>query len=175
MMYFEIRKKNGEIVASNISACPHLSLFQEDRNRSFKHRMLRSGYREFELVSVWLIVEKEKDLIKSSKLFNKLLSSLANMSGILLDYYLSKIRIHSHTLRSIQGKMKQKIDGLATREDFQGKNYSESKGKIVKRISGNVEKAADTICQLNKRVAEIDAHIEGFDVLIYGKQKRCGL
>ena len=71
--------------------------------------------------------------------------------------------------------MKQKIDGLASKSDFHGKDYNESKNNVVKKIESNIDKTADTICYLNKRVVEIDAHIEGFDVLYLGDEQDVNL
>lgn len=170
MIYFEIRKNNGEVVASNIRKCPHILLFNENRNVTISEKSLKSVEGKFGSVSVWLIVDNEKDLLKSNKLFKKTMNIYAGLSHDFFEYYFSKIRVHSHTLRSIQGKMKQKIDGLADKNDFRGKDYAESKSNIAKKITSNIDKTADIICYLNKRVAEIDAHIEGFDVLYMGDQ-----
>ena len=175
MIYFEIRQKGGEIIASNIQECSHLSLFKENRDKTIPVKNLKSATGEYDSVSVWLIVENEVDLLRSSKLFKKTMKIYANLSHDFFEYYFSKIRVHSHTLRSIQGKMKQKIDGLASKKDFHGKDYAESKGNIAKKIELNIDKTADTICYLNKRITEIDAHIEGFDVLYMGDEQDINL
>ena len=175
MIYFEVKQKSGEVVASNIQKCPHLSMFKENRNMTIRDKNLKSAEGEYNSVSVWLIVDGEQDLLRSNKLFKKTMKIYADMSHDFFEYYFSKIRVHSHTLRSIQGKMKQKIDGLATKKDFHGKDYAESKSNIAEKIKSNMDKAADTLCYLNKRVVEIDAHIEGFDVLYMGDEQDINL
>lgn len=175
MIYFDIRQKDGEVIASNIQECSHLHLFKENRNKTIPDKNLKSATDKYDSVSVWLIVENEIDLLRSNKLFKKTMKIYAILSRDFFEYYFSKIRVHSHTLRSIQGKMKQKIDGLASKKDFHGKDYAESKDNIVKKINLNIDKTADTICYLNKRVTEIDAHIEGFDVLYLGDEQDVNL
>lgn len=172
MTYFEVRNKNGEIIISNMQKCKYWESFGHDKNRSIKMdgKNIRSGQCDFDDGSVWLIEEDNKDLIKSTKLFKRTMRIYGEMAGSFLDYYLHKIRAHSHTLRSIQGKMKQKVDSLAKKEDFRGQNYLESKNKIAEKVRGDVDKSAEVLCYLNKRISEIDAHIEGFDVLYMGDE-----
>lgn len=175
MIFFEIKQKSGEVVASNIHKCKHLSLFKENRNLTIRNKNLKSAFDEFDSVTVWLIIENDSDLLRSNKLFKKTMKIYANLSHDFFEYYFSKIRVHSHTLRAIQGKMKQKIDGLASKRDFDGKDYAESKNNISRKVESNIDKTADTICYLNKRVMEIDAHIEGFDVLYMGDEQDVNL
>lgn len=171
MIYFEVKNKLDEVLASNMHLFSKRELFDYDKNKAIRSQRLKSAFVERDGVSVWFVVEDENDLLNSNRVFNKTLDAYAVMSASFFEYYHSKIQAHSHTLRSIQGKMKQKIDGLASKKDFQGENYNESKEKIRQKIEENLDKAADTICHLNKRVAEIDAHIEGFDVLYMGNER----
>lgn len=172
MIYFEVRKENGDIIASNMQECPYLTLIGDKTNITLRHKGIKSVFSNIDGVDVWMVVDKEeKDLLNSNRLFNKTIKNHATLAKQLLDYYFGKIRVHSHTLRSIQGKMKQKIDGLATKDDFRAESYAESKEKIGKKISDNIDKTADTICFLNKRVMEIDSHINGFDVLYMGNEQ----
>lgn len=172
MIYFEVRKENGDIIASNMQECPYLTLIEDKANVTLRDKGIKSVYSNIDGVNVWMVVDKdEKDLLNSNRLFNKTIKTHAILAKQLLDYYFGKIRVHSHTLRSIQGKMKQKIEGLATKDDFRAGSYAESKEKIGKKVSENIDKTADTICFLNKRVMEIDSHINGFDVLYMGDEQ----
>jgi len=171
MIYFEVKNNLNEVLATNMHGFSGREQFKSDKNVTDRKNKLKSSYLEKDNVSVWLVVEDETDLLNSNRLFNKTMNAYVTMAHSFSNYYHSKIQAHSHTLRSIQGKMKQKIDGLASKADFQAQNYGESKEKIKEKISANLDKAADTICHLNKRVAEIDAHIEGFDVLYMGTEK----
>ncbi|MEX1014231.1 MAG: ATP-binding protein [Candidatus Paceibacterota bacterium] len=172
MIYFEVRKENGDIVASNMQECPFLFLIGDNKNITLRDKGIKSVFSNADGVNVWMVVDKdEKDLLNSNRLFNKTIKTHAVLSKELLNYYFGKIRVHSHTLRSIQGKMKQKIEGLVSKDDFRAENYAESKEKVGKKISSNIDKTADTICFLNKRVMEIDSHINGFDVLYMGDEQ----
>lgn len=172
MIYYEVRNKSNEIIISNIQKCKYYVNFSEHKDGIIRdgNRSIKSGFSNFQNVSVWIIVEDDQDLIKSPKLFKRTKRIYGEMAESFLEFYLHRIRAHSHTLRSIQGKMKQKIDSLARKEDFRGQDYSESKKKISAIIVNNIEKTADIICYLNKRVSEIDVHIEGFDVLYMGDE-----
>jgi signal transduction histidine kinase len=171
MIYFEIKNNLDEVLASNIYLFPKRESFDNDKNKVIRDQKLKSAFVERDGMSIWFVVQDESDLLNSNRIFNKTLDAYLAMSTSFFEYYHSKIQAHSHTLRSIQGKMKQKIDGLASKKDFQGENYSESKEKIKKKIETNLDRAADTICHLNKRITEIDAHIEGFDVLYMGNDR----
>ncbi|EKE05883.1 MAG: hypothetical protein ACD_19C00168G0005 [uncultured bacterium] len=172
MIYHEIRV-SGEIIASNVRKFVGYETLKNLPQKKSKSDSIRSEEKEFENgLTMWLVVENESDIINSNRLFSKTFSIYENIVPPLFDYYLEKIRVHSHTLRSIQGKMKQKIDGLASKKDFRAKNYKKSKEKIGVLINKNIDRAADIFCQLNKRIAEIDAHVEGFDVLYLGDKLR---
>jgi len=171
MIFFEVKKLTGELIITNIAESKNFAFFSDNKNLKIKELCIRSGYKEIGEISIWIIVENEKSYVNSNRLFNKLFEAYLIVSQDYLRYFLKKIKIHSHTLRTINGRMKQKIDGLAKKEDFQGKNYQESLEKISKRASVNIQKTADTICFLNKRIGEIDDHIEGFDVLYMGDEK----
>lgn len=177
MIYFDIRNKEDEIIVSNIKKCSYCNAFSNARNSFIKDggKSIKSGFEEFKNVSVWIIVEDDCDLLKSSKLFRRTMRIYGEMAESYLQFYLHKIRAHSHTLRSIQGKMKQKIESLAKKKDFRGQNYSESKIKISEKIASDIERAADVFCYLNKRISEIDVHIEGFDVLYMNDEMNINL
>lgn len=172
MIYSEVRNKDGEIIFSNVRECIYFDRLVNEKNSIIKAgiKNIKSKIDCFGDISVWLIVEGDSDLLKSSKLFKKTMRIYGEMSNLFLEYYLHKIRAHSHTLRSIQGKMKQKMDGLASKKDFRGQNYAESVKSISNKVTNNVNKTADVLCYLNKRISEIDVHIEGFDVLYMGDE-----
>ena len=152
MIYHEIRV-SGEIIASNVRKFVGYETLKNLPQKKSKSDSIRSEEKEFENgLTMWLVVENESDIINSNRLFSKTFSIYENIVPPLFDYYLEKIRVHSHTLRSIQGKMKQKIDGLASKKDFRAKNYKKSKEKIGVLINKNIDRAADIFCQLNKRI-----------------------
>ncbi len=169
MIYCEVRDKNNEVIITTVKNFAGYEDILRAPCKNLRQKTFKSEYRPYkDNSSIWLIVDGDTDLINSSRLFAKTMTLYKDMAKYLFDSYLDKIRTHAHTLRTIQGKMKQKIDSLATRKDFRAKSYKKSKEKISKLISENLDKTSDIICQLNKRVAEIDAHIEGFDVLYLG-------
>ena len=117
MIYFEVRKENGDMVASNMQECPFTILIGDNKNITLRDKGIKSVFSNVDGVNIWMVVDKdEKDLLSSNRLFNKTIKTHAVLSKELLNYYFGKIRVHSHTLRSIQGKMKQKIEGLVSKK-----------------------------------------------------------
>lgn len=81
------------------------------------------------------------------------------------SYYTSKLKMHSHTLRTIHAQMKQKMEGAIEQKDFRGGDYLESRAKIGGKISDNIYGVADLLCFLNKSIFNIETHVEGLDIL----------
>ena len=63
MIYFEIKQKSGEVVASNIQGCANLFLFKDNRNLTIPAKNLKSAMVEYDSVSVWFIVENENEAV----------------------------------------------------------------------------------------------------------------
>lgn len=166
MIYFQIKNiKTGAIIAENIKEFSRHFYFENQKNITISKDKIRSGFKIIDSVSVWIIVIDEPDLANSSKRFNILFSVFAKASTALLPYYVEKIKAHSHTLRTIQGQMKQKMEGFAEPKDFRGESYSEQKNNIKLKVISNSDLASDLVCYLNKRIFEIESHIEIFDLL----------
>ncbi len=174
MIYFEIKNKDGEIVASNIKNFNFLDKFNNEKNQKviLSGKEIKSGFEEFDFGSVWLIAENEKDLFKSSKFFKKTMKIYGCLSRDFLLYYINKIKNHSHTLKNLQGQMKQKVEGLIT-DNINNKcdNYEEFKRRVKEEVAKDTDSATDIICYLNKRIFDIDAHIESFEILSLGSRK----
>ncbi len=166
MIYIHIQNiVNRTVIASNITDFSEYKKFKKNKNSSDKKNNIRSGYKIDDNISVWLIAQDERDFIVSSKRFKILIDAYLSASKMFLPYYIDKIKAHSHTLRTLQGQMKSKLEGFATPKNFRASKFKEQKGKISKIISENMHGAAELICYLNKRIGEIEAHIEGFDLL----------
>ena len=166
MIYFEIRTINdNKILAGNIKEFSEYLDFKKEKNQTIGKKKIKSGYQEFKKVSVWMIIDDEDDLYKSSGLFRRIMKAYGDCCNILFPYYSKKIIDHSHALRTIQGQMEQKIRGFARPKHFRGNSYEESKNNIDQIISSNTNITADTLCYLNKRIIDMDVHIGGFDVL----------
>ena len=91
MIYYEIRQKNGEIIASNIQKCPYFDLFKENRNLTLRKQNLKSGFKENEDVSVWLIIHNEKDILNSNKIFKKTMEIYTVFSMDFLNFTSSRV------------------------------------------------------------------------------------
>ena len=98
MIYFEIKQKNGEIIASNMKKCPFFSLLKDDPNISIKDKKIKSQIKEYDSILVWLVVEDEDDLLNSNKLFKKTMNIYANSSKDFFEYYFSKEPQKKHLL-----------------------------------------------------------------------------
>jgi K+-sensing histidine kinase KdpD len=83
-------------------------------------------------------------------------------------YHKTQVGAHAHTLTTIQGQIRQKIEGFADDEIFYGDTYAESVANISKQVSGDSKSAADLICYTHKRVADMRAHLLGVEVIHMG-------
>ena len=168
MIYFEVRdKNNGKIIIENISRFDCPLCLKENKNQTLRKEGIKSRYEEYGLFSLWFVADRDSDLLRSNSLFNKTMKMYANLAEIFWAYYIEKLKMQSHTLRTIHGQMKQKIEGVAEKKNFRGIDYAESKLKISHIISEDISGTADTLCYLNKRVSNLEAHIEGVDLMCF--------
>jgi len=159
MIYFQKINSKSEIVASNIKEGQDLS-----------------GYKTREIPienGLIILFTNEPILTKNSKIF-KLVRDISSpvIDCVLKDMnedFLEKIVSHSHTLKKIQGQLKQKIDTIIDNHMFiSSKDYAEQIGIVSKKVSENPELVAETLIYFKKRIFEIDAHILSFEILHLG-------
>lgn len=165
MTYFEIKNNFNRILSSNLNDCSYLEKVPNEGKLIIGGNRVRSGLKRIGDISIRLISEDD-DLFLSKKLFNKTINVLGAMSGVFFDYYTNKIKNHSHTLKNIQGQMKQKMESLISEKvTTHSYGYDEFKDKVKEEITSDLDLTAEVVCYLNKRIFDINAHIECFDIL----------
>ena len=155
MTYFQRKDFNGKIIASNIVNGQDLS--------SYKPREIpiENG--------VIIFFTNETILVKNSKIFRLVrdITSviLTNILNELDKDFTKKIVSHSHTLKTIQGQLKQKIDEIIDSPMLSSADYNEQIEIVADKIKEDPDLVADTLLYFRKRVFEIDAHILSFEIL----------
>jgi hypothetical protein len=173
MIYFQIKDlSSGVLIAENIKEFSGYFDLLQKKESPFRNKSIKSAVKTIGEFEIWVVVENEPDFLKSSKRFKLIFRTLYNLARILFVQYNDKINAHSHSLREIQGQMKQKVDGFAPQKKFRGENYNEEKNNIMNVLQGNIEAGADLVCYLNKRIFEIEAHIEIFDLIYEDYNKK---
>jgi len=166
MIYFEIKNNFNRILSSNIGDCENIDKIPEDGKIIILGKRIRSGVKKDDNITIRLVSVNDDDLYASKKLFNKTLNVLGLMSSIFFEYYTNKIKNHSHTLKNIQGQMKQKMESLISENvTTHSYGYDTFKQKVKDEISNDLDLTAEVICYLNKRIFDVNAHIECFNVL----------
>lgn len=172
MIYFEIKNKTGKIIAGNIQEFPRRVEFEN--NKTFAHHKNGRGIKGVEVtkedVSIWLVVEDEPDLLRSGKLFQKMLSIYKRVALDIWKQQKSQLEAHAHTLTTIQGQIRQQIEGFADDVEFYGETYSDSVDNITRLVKNSERSAADLICYIHKRIIDMRAHLLGVEVVHAGVQ-----
>jgi signal transduction histidine kinase len=172
MIYFEVKDNNGKILAGNMQGFSKRSKFENNKNFSENKngKGLKGVYENLENITLWVVVEDDQDLLKSSKLFKK---TLALYKTIILDiykHYKNDINAYAHILNTIQAQMWQQIDNFADSREFFGETYKDSVKRISDILDQNKESAADLICYIQKRVIDMRAHLLGAEIIHSGEE-----
>ncbi len=172
MIYFQIQDENGQILAENMQGFSRRQELQNNKNFSeYKGGIgIRSAYENIENINIWIVAENEKDLLKSSKIFKKTFNIYKAVALDVAKRHMEQISAHAHVLNTLQGQIRQKIQGFAADSEFYGETYTESVSKIVKLVEQNKKAAADLICYLQKRTIDMRAHLLGTEVIYLGGQ-----
>ena len=155
MIYFRKKNSRGEIIASNT---PN-NLVQEDYKQ--KDFYIDSG--------VFSLITDEQDLVKSSKIFKKIGEASAQIFVSLHKQFVGQIKAHSHTLKRLQGQLIQKLESIVENPMLVSADYDRQRDQVAKNIKEKPELAADVLLYAKKRIFELDAHIESFEVLHMGE------
>lgn len=172
MIYFQVQDDRGKILAGNMRDFSKKKDFENNKNFS-KHQNgkgLKSAYEKLDDINVWVVVENEVDLLKSSKLFNKTFQLYKMVALDICKQYKKEISGYAHILDTIQGQIRQKIDDFADSKEFYGDTYNDSVKKILDIIENNKKSAADLICYVQKRIIDMRAHLLGTEVIHSGEQ-----
>lgn len=168
MIFFELSQR-GDILGTNLGDCPFdVSKLTLEVGRSAKWRHNGVEYvvytDELEDVRSVIVVEGDKDLSKSPRLRKSLLPALANIFHDAVKANVARANDYTHSVNTLHGKMKQKIEGYAEPTEFYGETYADVRERIKSKIASDLNSASDTIIYLSKRVADMGAHLRGFEV-----------
>ncbi len=178
MIFFEIKNTTGKIIAGNMQEFSRRAEFENNRtfieylskDKKKTVRGVRGGEDMADGINVWLVVEDEKDLLLSSGLFKKTLDIYKKAASDIWKYQKTQFEAHAHTLETIQGQIRQQIEGFADDTQFYGDTYRASVESISNLVGNDIKSAADLICYVHQRVIEMRAHMLGVEVIHAGAQ-----
>ena len=159
MIYLELKNKES-IVFSNIPE-KYKIMFRENKNSKLSN--IRSFFKKDGQTITWLITN-DKDLCKSSKLFNKTFKLIHEITNGLYKHYSLVTLSNTHTIATIQAKMAQQLEDLIG-ENTQRGEYQKSVEKVKTKIQSSLDETAKLVCDFSKRVEEIDKHLKSLEIL----------
>lgn len=172
MIYFRIKDENNKIVAGNMEQFSRVHEFENNKEFSeIKNGLgIKGAYDKIDDFSIWIVVENEKDLIKSNKLFKKTFQLYKKVSLDVYKHHKNEIGAYAHMLNTIQAQIRQKIDDFADNKEFIAESYADSMQKILSIIEDKKESTADLICYIQKRIIDMRAQLLGAEVIHSGEQ-----
>jgi hypothetical protein len=172
MIYFQIQNNTGKIIAGNMGEFLRKKEFEENRTFSLhsKGQGIKGVEKMIDGIRIWVVVENESDLLKSSKLFEKSVEVYRRVAIDVWRHHKAQIEAHAHILTTIQSQIRQKIEGFAEDSDFYGESFSQSVQKILEIITHDPAACSDLLCYIHKRVTDMRAHLLGTEVIHLGTQ-----
>ncbi|MFH1608442.1 MAG: hypothetical protein ABH951_00280 [Patescibacteria group bacterium] len=172
MIFFEVKDNNGKIIAGNMQDFSGRNKFENNKNFSENKngKGLKGIHEIIENVSLWVIIEDEYDLLKSSKLLKKTITLYRVIALGVYKQYKKEINAYAHILNTIQAQIRQQLDNFADNKEFFGETYTDSVEKISKIINDDKESAADLICYIQKRIIDMRAHLLGVEIINSGEE-----
>ncbi len=162
MISIEIVDKNQNIVFSNISP-KHKETFKN--SKSSKKDGIKSLFKKDKNdVGLWLVTN-DNDNYKSKKTFNKTFNFLLELFLGIHKHYEMVTLSNTHTIATIQAKMSQQIETLVDNSKDQRENYQKTMDGVREKILKDVQATSKIICDLNKRIEEMDAHLKSLQIL----------
>lgn len=167
MIFYQVKNKEGKILAENMQEFSRREEFENNKSFSINKngQGLKGSYEFLDNISIWIVVENENDLLKSSKLFKKTFVLYRTIALELYGRYKKDVDTYSHVLNTIQAQMKQKLEDFADQELFYGDTYEDSVKKISDTIEKDITVAADLICYLQKRVIDMRAQLLAAEII----------
>lgn len=164
MIYLEIKDKDENIIFSNIKES-HKAIFGDNKSSKYATNKTRGILKvNGDESSIWMISENDDSLFKSAKMFNKTFNIYQSIAKGFYDHYSLMTLSNTHTIATIQAKMSQKMESLIGFNKMRG-SYQE----VIKNVKNIVEqsphKTAELICELNKRIEEIDSHLQSLSII----------
>ncbi|MEK7180889.1 MAG: ATP-binding protein [Patescibacteria group bacterium] len=128
--------------------------------------------REFKLGNGTLVLfTDDLLLLKRAKILRKVEEICSPALEFIQEYFIQQIKAHSHTLKKLQGQLKQKSEALVENPMLAAQvDYSHQRNIVADKIKKNPEAAADVFIYLQKRIFEVEAHISSFEILHMGEE-----
>ncbi len=167
MIYFEVQNNSGKILAGNMHEFSMRSEFENSKIFSDvkNGKRLKGAFESIDDIRIWVVVEDDSDLLRSAKLFKKTFNLYKVISLGVWEHHKSQLNAHKHTLETIQGQIRQKIDTFADSQKFYGDTYSDSVDNISALIEVDKRSASDVICYIHKRIIDMRAHLLGVEII----------
>lgn len=163
MINIEIVDKNQNIIFSNVSL-QHKEKFKTKKNS--KKDGIRSIFKKDKHgMGLWLVID-DKDNYKSTKTINKTFNFLSEFFIGIYKHYETITLSNTHTIATIQAKMSQQIETLVGDRKSQRGNYQEVINVVEDKIKKDTRTVSKIVCDLNKRIEEIDTHLESLRILV---------
>ena len=138
MIYFELKRKD-DVLGTNLEKCPFDTFsFLPEMGKSRKLEL--NGVRyvlyadEHEDMQAIMVVEGDKDLFKSLKLRRSLLPVMENILHRTANFNVERAHDYAHSVNTLHGKMKQKIEEYADPEEFYGATYADVHERIKSKV-----------------------------------------
>ncbi len=167
MIYFEIVDKNGYVIAGNVDEFSQVSSFRENKIQSTHVNGVgvKSTFVKKENYSLWLILENEKDYLRSSRRLKLLTDTYLIVAESMWQQQKKLLDIHAHSLRTISGRMQQKLEGFSMPERYQAANYKDSVAKLINIVKSQPNKAGELIFYQSKRIVDLQMHLLSIDII----------
>lgn len=166
MIYYEYRRKDNSIIASTLSESV------EDKVFTGKKKNARELTAESTYGSVRLLVVDEDGFINSSSLSKKLLQAYTESLGAFVRYedgakdrWADGLKLFAHNLIEVHTQLKDTVERMFNADVQRAKGYKEQKALVKTKIDKDTDRAADDICQIAKRLDDMDAQITGFKII----------
>lgn len=171
MMYFELTQK-GDVLGSNLGGCPfNASEFLPEVGKSRKLRLngieyvLYADEDEYEDIHSVVVVADDADLSKSLRLRKALLPAITDIFHRAAKHNVERAHDYAHSVNTLHGKMKQELEEYTDPEEFYGTTYADVHNRIKLKILSEPDSASDILIYLSKRIADMGAHLRGFEVV----------
>lgn len=169
MIYFELCDKNGEILFSNIDECVEAPIFEGREKVTHTINEVKNIFRESSEGFVRLIAVNERDVVNSSSITTKTVRAYEQLIKILKKYkseQTDSYTIFFHNLINTHTKLQGEAGSIVCEFDLiQCEDHQDQLSVVAKAIKSDIEGSARAVLEINKRIVDLQAQIEGFKIL----------
>lgn len=169
MIFFEIRDKENKVIISTIEYSPHKDLFFDNESENRVVQKQRNVFRKFSSGSVRIIGDIDDSLIAHNGVREKTALAFACLiPGVEALRKEEEVRytILSHNLTQTHAKMQGEVGRIIKEGLLDNALFEEQVQRVADRISSlGAESIAHTMLHLSKRINDLSAQIEGFEMI----------